>query len=168
MKKFSLLLLSICFSLAAMSQASIKFEKSEHDFGKIEENGGNATYTFTFTNNGDSTLYITNVKASCGCTTPSWTQTPIEPNSKGIIQVSYNPKGRPGAFGKSISVFSNATPQPLRLIIRGEVVDKVENKDFVEKAQEDKTSSAAFEQENDKGKKANKGNNKSKPATKEK
>ena len=111
------------FSLLSFSQkASIKFEKMSHDFEKIAEAGGNASFIFTFTNIGKSPLVISNVQASCGCTTPTWTKEPIEPNKKGSITVSYNPQGRPGVFNKSITVYSNAAEEQVVLMITGEVI----------------------------------------------
>ncbi len=125
MKKIGFLLICMSFSIVSFSQkAAIKFEKMSHDFGKIAEDKGNATIVFSFTNVGNSPLVISNVQASCGCTTPTWTKEPIEPGKKGSITVSYNPQGRPGAFTKSITVFSNAAEEQVVLMINGEVIPK--------------------------------------------
>ncbi len=130
MKKLSVLFLGICFSFAAMSQAVIKFDKTDHDFGKIYEKDGDATYDFKFTNVGDSALTVTNVKASCGCTTPSWTKTPVEPGQEGKISVKYSTRNRPGNFTKSITVNSNSSEESTkRLVIRGEVIPKDKEED---------------------------------------
>jgi len=123
MKKLSALFLGLCISFAAMSQAVIEFTETEHDFGKIYEKDGDAVYDFKFTNAGDSVLMITNVRATCGCTTPSWTKTPIEPGKEGKITVKYDTKNRPGKFTKSINVTTNSSKEAtIHLIIRGEVI----------------------------------------------
>ena len=67
-------------------------------------------------------MIINDVSRSCGCTTPNWTREPVPVNGKGFISVSYNPKGRPGAFTKSVTVKSNASEQSVVLQIKGEVV----------------------------------------------
>jgi len=122
MNKFSVLLLSLVFSLVAMAQKpQIHFEKKSYDFGKINENDGKATHVFEFTNNGNAPLVVNKVQASCGCTSPSWTKEPIEPGKKGSITVTYNPAGRPGAFNKTITVYSNSAEDQERLTIQGEV-----------------------------------------------
>ena len=121
MKKLSLLLLGLCVSFAAMSQAVLKFEETEHDFGKIYEKDGDVRHDFTFTNDGDSVLIITNVRASCGCTTPSWTKTPVEPGKSGKISVKYSTRNRPGKFEKIINVASNDPRGSARLTITGTV-----------------------------------------------
>jgi len=125
MKRLGFILICVSFSLLSFTQkASIKFEKMSHDFGKISEDKGYATYVFSFTNIGNSPLVINNVQASCGCTTPTWTKEPIQSGKKGSITVSYNPLGRPGAFTKSITVFSNAAEDQVVLMINGEVIPK--------------------------------------------
>lgn len=125
MKKYSFLLLALVFSaFVAAQKPVIVFEKNNHDFGKIQEEGGKATYEFVFTNKGNAPMVVTRVQASCGCTTPEWTKEPIAAGKKGSIIVTYNPLGRPGAFTKSISVYSNSTEEQVTLIIRGEVIPK--------------------------------------------
>jgi hypothetical protein len=85
------------------------------------EAAGVQTTTFTFKNTGTSPLILNSVKASCGCTTPKWTRDPIAPNGSGEITVSYNPKNRPGAFNKTVTVGSNAENATVVLTISGSV-----------------------------------------------
>ena len=120
MKKISLiaLLLSV-FMFAMAGGPAIKFEETTHDFEVVNENGGAVKYDFVFENTGDEPLVINNVRASCGCTTPEWTKTPVEPGDKGIVTVAYNPQARPGAFSKAITVTSNG--ETIVLSIKGRV-----------------------------------------------
>ncbi len=125
MKKYSLLFLAfVSFTVLFAQKPVIVFEKNNHDFGKIDEEDGKATIVFNFTNKGNAPMVVSRVQASCGCTTPTWTKEPIEPGKKGTITVAYNPLGRPGAFTKTISVYSNATEEVVNLTIRGEVIPK--------------------------------------------
>ena len=125
MKKYSILLFCLVCSLAAMSQkAVISFEQKTHDFGKVNEEDGKITHVFEFTNRGVTPLVVSKVQASCGCTTPVWTKEPVEPGKKGTITVTYNPAGRPGTFTKTITVTTNASEQPVVLMIKGKVVEK--------------------------------------------
>ncbi|GAA4832433.1 DUF1573 domain-containing protein [Algivirga pacifica] len=103
------------------AQGRMDFEEKEHDFGNIKEEDGPTEHTFTFVNKGNQPLTILDVKASCGCTTPSWSNEPIAPDAEGFITASYNPKGRPGVFNKSISVKTDGQPQMTILRIKGEV-----------------------------------------------
>ncbi len=126
MKKISFL--AIAFLIASTlfaQQAEFKFEREEYDFGQFDEGGGPVTTVFTFTNSGSAPLILSNVQASCGCTSPSWTQQPVEPGQQGEITVTYNPKGRPGRFSKTITIQSNAQTNPYRLYIKGYVLPAI-------------------------------------------
>jgi len=92
-----------------------------HDFGDIKEADGSATHSFTILNNGELPLVISRVIASCGCTTPEWTNEPIAPGKTGEVTVTYDTKGRPGAFVKTISVYSNGKTGNYVLTIKGDV-----------------------------------------------
>ena len=105
-------------------QPVITFEKTEHDFGKINEADGRVSTVFEFKNEGMAPLVLSNVRASCGCTTPTWTKEPIEPGQTGSITVTYNPNGRPGRFQKTVTITSNATEATKRVYIKGEVIPK--------------------------------------------
>lgn len=102
----------------------IVFASQSYDFGKIKEEDGSVTTTFEFTNNGSEPLILSEVRASCGCTTPDWTKEPVAPGAKGFVKATYNTKGRPGMFEKSITVKSNAAENggTVVLTIKGEVI----------------------------------------------
>lgn len=125
MKKIFSTLFMALTAVAMMAQEPvITFEKTEHDFGKINEDGGRVSVDFVFKNEGMSPLVLSNVRASCGCTTPTWTKEPIEPGQTGSITVTYNPNGRPGRFQKTVTITSNATEPTTKVYIKGEVIPK--------------------------------------------
>ena len=119
---------TLCMALVAVAmmaqQPVITFDKTEHDFGKINEDGGRVSTVFTFKNEGMAPLILSNVRASCGCTTPTWTKEPIEPGQTGTITVTYNPNGRPGRFQKTVTITSNASEATKKVFIKGEVLPK--------------------------------------------
>ncbi|MBQ9440240.1 MAG: DUF1573 domain-containing protein [Paludibacteraceae bacterium] len=117
-------MLSLVAAITFAQKPVIEFVETSHDFGTIPEEGGRVTHTFEFTNTGATPLLISNVRASCGCTTPNWTKEPVEPGQKGIVTATYNPAGRPGSFNKTITVSSNATAETVRLSIHGTVTPK--------------------------------------------
>jgi hypothetical protein len=99
----------------------VTVDKLIHDFGTIGEEAGNVSATFIITNNTDAPVVLTNVKATCGCTTPNWTKTPIEPGKTGEVIAIYNPKGRPGPFDKTVTITTNGNPEKLVVNIKGTV-----------------------------------------------
>lgn len=118
-------ILTSIFSLGfafAFAQGVITFETTTHEFGDVKETGGPITHDFKFKNTGDQPVIISNVQASCGCTTPDWTKTPVAPGQSGSIKAQYNPLGRPGAFNKSMTVTSNSVEATTVVFIKGTVV----------------------------------------------
>ena len=103
------------------AQAIMDFQETTYDFGEIEE-GTVAEHEFIFTNNGNQALLLSSVKASCGCTTPSWTREPVLPGKTGHVKASYNSKNRPGGFNKTITITSNASKATQVLYIKGTAV----------------------------------------------
>ncbi len=105
----------------AKKVASINFEVEELDYGTIEK-GSNGVRVFTFTNTGNAPLIISNVKASCGCTVPTYSNEAILPGEEGEITVKYDTK-KVGKFTKTITVSSNATNTKKLLKIKGNIVE---------------------------------------------
>jgi hypothetical protein len=128
MKKTLLLSLMLVFGITmtmAQKEAQIKFDTLTHDFGTFSESNPVVTCTFTYTNVGDKPLVINQAVASCGCTVPEYTKTPVKPGEKGEIKVTYNGTGKfPGHFKKSITVRTNGSVEMTRLYIEGTMEEK--------------------------------------------
>ena len=127
MKKLIVLtMMFLCGMTAAFAQklAEIKFEKLTHDFGTFSEKNPVVTYTFIYTNVGEQPLVINQAVASCGCTVPEYTKTPVKPGEQGKLKVTYNGTGKfPGHFKKSITVRTNGAVEMTRLYIEGDMTE---------------------------------------------
>lgn len=101
--------------------AKIEFAEEVYDYGTVQQNG-NGTHEFKFTNTGNAPLILAHAKGSCACTVPSWPKEPIAPGASAVIVVKYDTK-RVGAINKSVTITSNATNEPIKVIhIKGNVV----------------------------------------------
>ena len=89
----------------AVVYPEISFEKTEHDFGTIDQ-GTAVEHTFKFTNTGNAPLVITNATSSCGCTVPTWTKEPIAPGETGEMLVKFNGSGQ-NQVTKTVTVTAN-------------------------------------------------------------
>ena len=131
MKRFALFIIPLMvigsagMVAAQQKSANISFEKTQHDFGKVKEEAGTVSYDFVFTNTGNEPLVISQVVASCGCTSPDWSKQPVPPGGKGFIKVTYTTTNRPGQFNKSVTVISNSSNPQTALWIQGDVIPKV-------------------------------------------
>ncbi len=104
----------------AENYAEIKFDTLRHNFGKFSKLDPVVRCSFGFVNSGTAPLVIHQAFASCGCTVPTFTKTPIKPGERGKIDVTYNGKDRfPGHFQKTITVRCNAKTEIVRLTIEG-------------------------------------------------
>ncbi|MFT3682424.1 MAG: DUF1573 domain-containing protein [Ferruginibacter sp.] len=130
MKKLSLYLLASVFMQVAVAKPVIvkvlrdtgdvlTLKESEYNFGKIPQ-GKPVTHVFEVVNNGNDSLKISNVQASCGCTTPQWDANKIQaPGESTKITVGYNAASE-GQFAKTITISYNGT-QTKQITIKGEV-----------------------------------------------
>ena len=132
MKKFFLLSMFVSLAFTAINAQDAKtqdqptdgpkitFNEQEHNYGTLKK-GGDGNCEFLFTNEGNEPLILSNVKASCGCTVPTWTKEPIMPGKTGSIKVRYN-TNNVGGFTKTITVTCNAINAPrTTLKIKGKV-----------------------------------------------
>ncbi|MCX2574176.1 DUF1573 domain-containing protein [Pedobacter sandarakinus] len=118
------------FGVVANAQskpAEFKFESETHDFGKIPM-GKPVTFDFKYTNVGEEPLIITKAEASCGCTVPKYTTTPIKKGESGVISVTFNAAAGPSAFSKAVTVTSNAKTPIKVLYIKGETITSATSK----------------------------------------
>jgi hypothetical protein len=91
----------------------------------IEKNdipyGEDVVFEFEFKNNGKEPVIITDVRASCGCTTPTKPTEPVKKGKSDKIIAKYDTK-RIGAFTKTITVTTNVSTEPIVLTIKGTVL----------------------------------------------
>jgi len=109
-------------TFSSFAQAEFEFIEDKHDFGTIIE-GVNATWEFKFKNVGKDTILLqpTDVRASCGCTTPSWTKEAILPGQSGSVSAQFGSMGRPGVFNKNVTVSYKGSVVKM-LVIKGIVI----------------------------------------------
>lgn len=105
--------------IEASSVTSIKIDKEIHDFGKVTEGVENHC-TFTVTNTGSKPLILSDVKASCGCTTPSKPEGPIAPGKSDKIEVGFKPNGK-GVSEKTITITANTDPRITVVKVKADV-----------------------------------------------
>ncbi|AEA45617.1 DUF1573 domain-containing protein [Fluviicola taffensis] len=97
----------------------MKIDKEIHDFGKVTEGVENHC-TFVVTNTGNKPLILSDVKASCGCTTPSKPEGPIAPGKSDKIEVGFKPSGK-GVNEKTITITANTEPRITVVKVKADV-----------------------------------------------
>jgi len=108
------------------SLPEFKFKNTEHDFGIIIQ-GEKVSYTYKFKNVGGSNLVISSAHASCGCTVPKYTKTPIAPGKEGEVEVIFDSSGRNGMQHKTVIIMANTQPSEVELSFTAEIVNPEKN-----------------------------------------
>ena len=99
--------------------------KTEVDVDKVSIDLGSFDWKkikkiiFTLKNTGDKPLVIQNINASCGCTTVSYSQEPVQPGKEIKLDITYK-ADYPEHFSKTITVYCNTESSPIRLTISGD------------------------------------------------
>ncbi len=97
------------------------FEKEKYEFGKIIQ-GEKVSFSFKFTNTGKTDLLISSATASCGCTVPTYSKTPVKPGENGKIDVVFDSDGKKGTVTKHVTVLANTNPNSKVLELSGEIL----------------------------------------------
>ena len=112
---------------AAMNKfPKMDFEVKEVDFGTHNE-GEILDTVFKFKNTGEAPLVITNVKTSCGCTTPYWPKKPIQPGETEEIKVRFNSNHKRGKQTKTITIHANTKNLTETIQIKANIIPKDKN-----------------------------------------
>jgi hypothetical protein len=99
----------------------IQFEQISYNFGKVIQ-GEQLSYTFHFKNVGKSSLLISGVEASCGCTTSIPPKAPVLPGEKGSISITFDSKGKTGEVISHLVVTANTYPAQTLLTVYANVI----------------------------------------------
>ena len=100
----------------------IQFENLTYNFGKVIQ-GEMLSYTFHFKNIGKSSLLISGIEASCGCTTSVPPRAPIQPGEKGEIKITFDSKHKFGEVISYLVVTANTYPAQTVLTAKANVIN---------------------------------------------
>lgn len=97
-----------------------EIDRQEYDFGNIKKNR-TVEVSFTLTNSGTEPLIIYSIDASCDCISITWEKTPLLPDRKRKIIVSFR-ADYPGPFSHKLSISTDRKGAVDRsLVISGNV-----------------------------------------------
>lgn len=122
MTKTRILAILSTLLLCANVHATIRWLTESYDFGTFREAAGPQEGYVQFVNIGPDTTIISRVKPSCGCTAERHTEKLIAPGDTATIWFTYNPKGRPGRFAKTIKIYTGSQNDIKSIPISGTVI----------------------------------------------
>jgi hypothetical protein len=123
MKRLLLLtLLSVPFAApTALAEGSLTVTPAVHDFGVVTE-GVSLSHRFTVANEGNVPLSVVRVRTSCGCTASQLDKTELAPGETAQLTVTYDTLNRPGAFTKTVHLFTDTSKTETVITVNGTVI----------------------------------------------
>jgi hypothetical protein len=106
--------------VSVAAKSSIKWKSTDIALGDIVQNRP-ITIEFELTNEGETPVIISNVQASCGCTSTNYPKTPLLPGESSKITAVYNAAAK-GVFKKQVTVFLSNMEAPVTLSFTGTVI----------------------------------------------
>ncbi|MDB5261822.1 MAG: hypothetical protein JWQ14_1103 [Adhaeribacter sp.] len=101
----------------------LTFAETKFDFGNIQE-GEVVKHIYKFRNTGNQPLLISEVRVTCGCTSPEWTKTPVAPGQTGFVTIQFNSTSKPGQNMKVVTVVSNSVTGNTQITFIADVAPK--------------------------------------------
>lgn len=91
-----------------------------YEMGRVYA-GTTAEFVLNLKNTGKSAVVVNEARTFCGCTLPEFNPEPVPPGEYSRIRVTFLAE-QPGIFDKEVRIFLNSREEPLKLILRGEVI----------------------------------------------
>ncbi len=82
------------------------------DFGRILDDKVTPFKEIAFTNEGEGTLIITNLHASCGCTVGELDKREYAPGESGVFKVQFKPEGKSNLVRQTVTITTNDPALP--------------------------------------------------------
>ena len=107
-------------SIDTTNVAKMTFTDVNYYFGSVAQ-GAIVEHSFSFVNTGKVPLIITDARATCGCTVPSYPETPIAPGESGVIDVRFDTANKSGQQNKPVTLLANTYPNTTEIRLIGNV-----------------------------------------------
>jgi len=115
-------ILGFAAAQTAWAVPRIVCDATTHDFGEAVS-GSLVEHDYVVRNDGDTSLEIVSVRASCGCTAVNASQNIVAPGQTASIHARLDLSGRTGLQMKTITVTSNDPQNPTyQLVLRGTAI----------------------------------------------
>lgn len=106
----------------AWGQGEARWLETAHDFGTRLDTTRQLTCQMRMVNAGDSSMVITRVQSTCGCTVASYTRGVVQPGDTATVTLTYTSTKIPGPFEKDVFVYTSGHPRRTRLTVRGKIL----------------------------------------------
>jgi hypothetical protein len=118
----SILLLPIESGAQTPKGADIEFQTNVIDLGELSQEDDKQIVRLVYTNTGDVSLVVTEVRTSCSCTTVKHDRGKLLPGERAAITISMDPAKAPeGSFYRVLKVYSTASSGVKHITLKAEI-----------------------------------------------
>lgn len=113
----------ICLIL--MLTASLSFDSTEWDFGKVDSESGTLFHNFRITNDSDEDFRLAGVVCSCSCVKAYIGRSGIKAGETVEMQVSVNPRGYSGKVEHSVVLYGEGEKAVQKFVLKMNINSKI-------------------------------------------
>lgn len=93
-------------------RAKMVLDTLEVDFGRILDDVNTEFREITFRNEGDASLIIHDLRASCGCTVGELDKREYAPGETGVLRIQFRPQGKRNLVRQTVTITTNDESLP--------------------------------------------------------
>jgi len=117
---FSIIILTGLVSFSQEAKPVLVLKNKSQKFKTITQ-GEVIQFEYILQNKGNADLVIYDVEVSCGCTTPNYSNAPIQPGQSMVLKASFDSADKYGWQDRKIKISSNDAKSPHFLRFKGMV-----------------------------------------------
>ena len=125
-KLYFTVLALIVFTAGAFCGPVLEITDKDFDFGVIPQDA-EVSHHFWFKSTGDDTLVINEIKTGCSCLLMPIEKKVLAPGDSTLVGILWDVGKRMNATGVFPYIFTNASPDPYRLILSGRVLQTLQD-----------------------------------------
>jgi len=119
---FVVILMMMLTGSGVWSKPILEISSKLHDFGMLPKNSV-LFHVFQLKSTGTDTVRIDEIKTGCACAISKMKQDWIAPGDSLDMEISWNIHGFRSSLFRSIRIFYNGNPDPVRVSLKGMVVE---------------------------------------------
>ncbi len=100
----------------AANSGTVNFDVLTISGVKMSQQDSQRTFEYSFVNRGSSQLVISRLVSTCSCAVATYDRRVINPGERGVIRLTYSPKGRVGTNLQRVFVYTDDNMQPTAIL----------------------------------------------------
>lgn len=100
----------------AENSGTMRFDTLLIDGIRMTQQDAPRAFEYAFVNCGSSELVIARLVSTCSCATATYDKRVVKPGERGVIRLTYNPKGRVGTNQQRVFIYTDDNTRPTAIL----------------------------------------------------